>query len=260
MKSLNFMIESIRLRISEQMMYKMNFIIMIFTLMSFDLILPLVTILIYMNSSGFPGWNFNEILLFQGIFIIVNAIDRMFFQRVDWSLSYDVRTGMFDRYLLYPIGTLQYISFTNFGLEHVANLILGFVLIIYSIVKLKIILTLTNLLLFFAFVFLAILFIFSIAILNFSIIVRAVRVGRLGEFFRTIKNFGQYPVNIYNLFLSSLFRYVFPLTIMAYIPSKILLGDFPDNLLIVSVVIILFFFICRALWKSALKNYTSAGG
>ncbi|MEM2138881.1 MAG: ABC-2 family transporter protein [Candidatus Woesearchaeota archaeon] len=260
MKTLDFFIKSIKLRIQEQMMFKANFILMMFTLLSFDLALPLITILIYMNTNGFPGWSFNEILLLQGIFMLINSIDRMFFQRVDWSLSYDVRNGMFDRYLLYPVDTLKYISFTNFGLEHIADFLLGIVLIIYSSIKLNIVFTLDKIILFLIFLFTALLFIFSIAILRYSIIINAVKIGRLGEFMRTIKNYAQYPNEIYGNFLGFIFRYLIPLTALAYIPSKILIESYKNNLIYTFIVVVLFFILSNYLWKKAIKKYSSAGG
>jgi ABC-2 type transport system permease protein len=260
MRVFNFFVESVKLRIEEQMMYKLNFIIRMITLMSFDLVFPLVTILIYMTSNGFPGWSFEQILLFQGIFIMINSIDRMFFQRVDWSLAYDVRAGLFDRYLLYPINALVYISFTNFGLEHIADFILGTGLIIYSVIKLHIVLTFSNVFLFLGFIIIGLLFILTLAILKFSIIIRVVKIGRLGEFFRTLKNYGQYPVEIYNAFLSSVFRYIIPLTLLGYIPSLILLNKMTENFFIAGFVVFISFVLSIMLWKSSLKKYTSAGG
>lgn len=260
MKLFNFFIGSMKLRLEEQMMYKANFIIRMITLMSFDLVLPLVTILIYLKSNGFPGWDFNQILLFQGIFIFVNSLDRMFFQRVDWSLGYDVKSGVFDRYLLYPMNTLAYITFTNFGFEHIADFVLGIGLVIYALIKLKLTLTFLNLSLFIGSLLIALLFIFSLAMLKFSIIVKFVKVGRLGEFFRAVKNFGQYPVNIYSTFLSSIFRYIIPLTLLAYIPSMILLDAISSGFLIAVAVTLVFFVFTLVLWKDTLKHYTSAGG
>lgn len=241
-------------------MFKANFLLMVFTLLSFDLALPLITILIYINTNGFPGWSFHEILLLQGIFMIINSIDRMFFQRVDWSLSYDVRSGLFDRYLLYPIDTLKYISFTNFGLEHIADFILGNILIIYSLIKLKISPTIEQMILFFLFILLGLIFIFSIAILKYAIIINAVKIGRLGEFIRTIKNYAQYPNEIYSNFLVFIFRYLLPLSVLAYLPSKILINNYKENLIFSFIIVIIFFLVCIYLWKRAIKNYVSAGG
>jgi ABC-2 type transport system permease protein len=260
MKLFDFFVETLKLRIEEQMMYKLNFIIMVITLMSFNLVLPFATILIYLNSNGFPGWDFNQIILFQGVFILVNSVDLMFFQRVDWSLSYDVRNGVFDRYLLYPVNTLAYLTFTNFSLEHIADALLGIAVIIYAVIKLKISLSIADFFLFIGFLLVAFAFLLSLAVIKCAILIRVVRGGRLGEFFRTVQTFGQYPVNIYNSFLSSIFRYVLPLTVLAYIPSMVLLGNITKSFFIAGGVVFIIAIIAVVLWNSSLKKYTSAGG
>jgi ABC-2 type transport system permease protein len=260
MKILDFFLTTVKMTISQEMAYKFNFLLRMLTLMTFDLVLPFITILIYLKSNGFVGWDFNEILLFQGVFIFVNSIDRMFFQKVDWSLSYDVRGGNFDRYLLFPVNTLAYISFSNFALEHIADMLLGIALIIYAIIKISPVLTLLHIILFFAYICLALVFVFSLAVIKYSIIIRVVRIGRLGELFNTVLDYGQYPINIYNAFLSSLFRYILPLAVIAYFPSTVLLDRASANIIEVAAVILVIFIFSVNLWKYSLKYYTSAGG
>ena len=63
MKSLNVLKRCIILLLSKEMMYKANFIVRVLTFTTFDLILPLLILLIYSNTNGFTGWTFNEILL-----------------------------------------------------------------------------------------------------------------------------------------------------------------------------------------------------
>ena len=260
MKLINFFIGCVKKRLSEEMAYKSNFIISMMTLLTFNIILPFVTILIYLNTEGFKGWSFDQILLFQGIYILVNSIDSMFFQRVDWTLSYDVRSGYFDRYLLYPINTLAYISFTNFSIEHIADFVLGIVIIIYSLVHMATIFTIQKVVLFFGFFALALIFVFSLAILKYAIILKAVKIGRLGEFFRTVLSYGQYPIDIYGKVLSTFFKYLLPLAVIAYFPSKVLLDFGISNILMIISSVIIILVLCILLWNNAIKNYTSAGG
>ncbi|MBU0757886.1 MAG: ABC-2 family transporter protein [Nanoarchaeota archaeon] len=256
----DFFMQSLKMTLSQQMAYKFNFILRVITLFSFDMMIPLVTIIIYSNTKGFPGWGLNEIILFQGIFIFLNSIDRMFFQRVDWTLSYDVRTGGFDRYLLFPINTLAYISFTNLSVEHIADFLIGIVLALYSFNKLNISISIFRLLLFMASLLFALMLVFSIAVIKYSIILRTVRIGRLGELVRTVKNYGQYPNNIFSAFLSSAFRFVLPISIFAFVPSKILLESYSSGILVIFTVIIAIFIFSLVFWKESLKKYTSAGG
>ncbi len=252
--------KSASMTLSREMAYKFNFIVRTLTLLSFDLVMPLITILIYLSTKGFPGWSFEQILLFQGIFLIINSIDRIFFQAVDWTLTHSVRTGSFDRYLLYPMNTLAYLSFNNLNFEHLANLLIGIGLLVYSALQLNLVITFSTVLLVAAAFGFAALFIYSMAILRFAIIIRAVIIGRIGELFRIIKTFGEYPVSIYNKFLSSVFRYVIPLTVLSTIPSRVLLSNIENTMYLSFIAIFILFLLCQSFWNSTLKNYESAGG
>ena len=260
MRHLRFFIACLKMTIEEQMAFKLNFILRTMTLLSFDMVLPFVTILIYLNTEGFPGWDLYQIILFNGVFIFINSIDRMFFQRVDWSLSYDVRGGNFDRYLLYPVNTLAYISFTNLGIEHFADFLIGIALIAFSFLKLNLALGINGIILFFAYLSLAIVFIFTLAIIKYSLFIRFVKLGRVGELFRVIKTYGQYPADIYGGLMSSILRYIIPLAILAYYPSMALLNLGKENFFAIAFIIIALFFLSYHIWKNTLKQYTSAGG
>jgi len=260
MRYLNYFLKNVRMILSSEMQYKANFIIRIITLSSFDIIMPIIGLLIYVRSNGFYGWSLYEFLLFQGVFMMVTGIDRLFFQKVDWSLSEMVLNGTLDRDLLYPIDTLSYISFKNLNLEQIVNTLLGISVIIYSIVKLDITVTPKNLILFLMFIFFAIVLIFSLAMLRFGIIVRAIMIGRIGELFRISKSYAQYPVDIFSSFFSSAFRYLIPLAIIAHYPSSALLGKTVENFHYVLLSIVIILIITRYFWLKTLKYYESSGG
>ena len=111
-----------------------------------------------------------------------------------------------------------------------------------------------------AYVLLAFIFVFSLAILKNAIIIKAVKLGRVGEFFRVIKNYGQYPADIYSSGISTVFRYLIPLALLAYYPSTVLIEKADNNLMLVALVTITIFLLSRYYWQSTLKSYTSAGG
>ncbi|MDR1689724.1 MAG: hypothetical protein LBS21_14115, partial [Clostridiales bacterium] len=54
--------------------YRFDFILSLFITLLSNIFLPLITILIYNSGSGFPGWNFYEVLLVQAIFTLSNGI------------------------------------------------------------------------------------------------------------------------------------------------------------------------------------------
>lgn len=258
MSHLRFLKKAMQMTLSTEMMYKLNFFLRMITLLSFDLILPLVTMIIYLSTDGFPGWTLNEIILFNGIFIFINGLDRLFFQQVDWTLSHMVKSGNFDRVLLYPVNTLAYLSFHNFRPEHLSNLLVGVVFIAYSFIKIPIVLSLNSALLFILYFVLALMLVYSMAVLRFALIIKAIEIGRIGELFRTIRSYAEYPVDIFSRFISSGLRYLLPLAVIAYYPSRVLLEKSTEFTPMISVVLL--FIISEILWRISLKYYTSAGG
>ncbi|MBN2368210.1 ABC-2 family transporter protein [Candidatus Woesearchaeota archaeon] len=260
MKYMNFFFSSLKVSLSQQMVYKANYFIRTLTLMGFDMVLPFVTILIYLNTKGFNGWSFDEIILFQGIFILVNALDRFFFRRANWFLSNDIRNGNFDRYLLYPVNVLAYVSFTHLAPEQAAQVVVGIAVIIYSLVKLSVSLTVMKVIGFFLFLALAMVLLLSLQIFQYAVILRAVMMGRMGEFIMTLKRYGEYPVEIYGGALSSVLRYVLPLSVLAYVPSNVLLSKASENYFFIGIIIVAIFFLSYSFWLNSLRNYTSAGG
>ena len=178
----------------------------------------------------------------------------------DWSLSHTVRNGNFDRFLLYPIDTLTLISASNFVPEQIFTFLVGCTIFTMTFIKLGITLSIIQILQFIALILFGFVFMYSIAMIKFSIIIRVVVITRIGEFFRTVKRFARDPMDVYGNVLSSFFRYIFPLIILAEFPTLVLLDKPMNNLGIVLIVIILFYFISRYYWLNTLKKYTSTGG
>lgn len=260
MKLFTYYKQAVKMVIAREMMYRVNFIVRMITLFCFELMGPLITTLIYLSSKGIPGWSLYEILLLQAVFMFINSIERMFFQRTDWGLSQYVRSGSLDRFLLYPIDTLTLISANNFTPEQIFTNILSVVLFIYSFIKLEISMTWVMTFKFIVLFLLTLIFIYSMAMLRFSIIVRVVVMNRLGELFRTIKNFALYPINVYGPIISSFFKYILPIAILTNYPTSVLLNRSLENIQYVILAIIIFFILTRLLWKDSIKNYASAGG
>jgi ABC-2 type transport system permease protein len=260
MKIVKYYMQAIKMVIAREMMYRINFFIRMITLFCFELMGPLITTLIYMSSKGILGWSLYEILLLQAVFMFINSIERMFFQRTDWSLSMYVRSGSLDRFLLYPIDTLTLISANNFTPEQIFTNVLSIILFIYSFIQLNISLTWMMILKFIILFIFALVFIYSMAMLRFSIIIRVVVMNRLGELHRTIKNFALYPINVYGPILSAFFKYILPISILTNYPTAVILNRSLENIQYVILSIIILFILTRLFWKNAIKNYASAGG
>src|SRR5690606_27676362 len=90
----------IRVKIAELMAYRSHFFLSVLLLIIGDLVVPLITLLIYQSGASFPGWSLHEALLVQAIFVLGKGVAfPFFFGMVGTTLSL-VREGTFDLLLL----------------------------------------------------------------------------------------------------------------------------------------------------------------
>ena len=77
-----------KLRLALEMAYRKNFIMRMISLVIFDIISPIIAIVIYNISSGIPGWEFSEFLLFIGTFTFVFGAEHFCFSMLPWMTSW----------------------------------------------------------------------------------------------------------------------------------------------------------------------------
>ncbi|MFD2503728.1 hypothetical protein ACFSS9_03735 [Paenibacillus septentrionalis] len=73
-----------RVKLAEQMAYRSHFALSVVLLIIGDLVVPLITLLVYRSGASFPGWNLHEALLVQAIFVLAKGIAFPFFFRYGW--------------------------------------------------------------------------------------------------------------------------------------------------------------------------------
>ena len=243
-----------------QMTYRINFFLTMGMMMMFNLAFPLVTFLIYLNSNGFPGWNFDQILLFQGFVIMVWGLQQFFLGNVSWELNRIVREGQLDKLLVLPMGPFEFLMTTEASLEVVPEIFLGIFLVLFAMAKLGLIFSLTAWVLMILFLILALIFLGSLNAIQMALVIRFVQIRRLGELLRVASLFGQYPANIYSKAVQTLLIGAIPFALIAFYPSSAVLGRITEIPYIAIISTFCFAMIAVAVWKNALKKYTSAGG
>ena len=91
--------------------------------------------IIFSQIPDLAGWTFDEILFIYGFSLIPKAIDHMFFDNL-WMIGYSiVRKGDFDKYLTRPINSLFYVTVEKFQVDAFGELLMGIILITYSLIR-----------------------------------------------------------------------------------------------------------------------------
>ena len=249
----------LRTKIAEQMAYRSHFFLSIILLVAGDLLVPMITLLVYQSGASFPGWSLHEAMLIQGVFGIAKGIAfPLFFGMVGSTLSM-VREGTFDLLLLKPRPVLFMTMLNGLDPEDFGRLISGGVLFGYALSGLPAPTTIGWIQ--FGGLFLASLMVLcAFSLLLSGLLFRWVGSSRVYDIFDSVTSFGLYPGTIYAKSFQQLLTYVIPVGIIAFVPASALLGQAGWDTVGAAAAAVLFLGAGILYWHRMLRGYTSAGG
>lgn len=214
--------------------------------------------------SGIPdlvGFSFEQILFIYGFSLLPKGLDHLFFDNL-WSVGYFiVRKGDFDKYLTRPINSLFYVIAEKFCVDAFGELLMGLILVVYSVIKLKLAITWYMIVLFIVAVVFATFIYTALKIATSAIAFWTKASGHITHMVYMTNDFSKYPTTIYNKFVRTFITYVVPFAFTAYYPaSYFLTGENPlfciGGTVVASVVL---FTISVLIWNRGIKAYESAG-
>lgn len=218
-----------------------------------NLITPIMFYSIYAMKFSYPGWSLEQVLFFYGTYILIEGIAFTFFQQVLWKLPNRLLDGRFDYYLVRGISPL-FLSFSDaFFLEGSGDILTGLVFIILFWKP-------GNVIGYALTILLAEIFILSLVILFLAIAIKAVRIESLSSIFWYSLEFGRYPIEVYPFVIRFVFTFIFPVTLISWLPAKIFFGLSLNMLAIPTCITFALLAVSLIAWKKALRSYTSAGG
>ncbi len=260
-KFIRILKKAIGMSLAEEMAYKWNFYVKAFACAISDFVGPLLTLLIYTTSEGIPGWGFYEFLLFQGTLTLVFGLGHTFVMMMPYDIMSSVRLGEFDKYLVKPFNTLLYMLATSFDMEGLAEVLVGIIIVAFSMFKLGISVLSFDFLAFIVLVIAGFLMQAAAMTLISAISFIVVNSDALVQLYFKISDFVRYPLNVYNFGIRFFLTFMFPLAISSFYPSIVLIqGATPKIMLTALIPIAVFLVASVLLWNRAMKSYTSAGG
>lgn len=249
-----------KMGISRSIEYRFDFLLGMFVSLIFSSIGPILQYVIFTQTKGFPGWNLDQIILFQGILLFVLGMRRMAFGGLPGYVNRLVRRGDFDRLLLKPYPPIGVILVSGFNLDSIGSIIAGLSIAIYSILKMGIHIGIIQILVFLLAIVFGIILFMGFQILYTSIVIMLVQIGRLDELLNNILRFGEYPISIFSRTLQTALVTVIPFAVWVNIPANALLNNLDYTISITFIFSLVFFFLNLKIWNLCLRNYTSAGG
>lgn len=206
-------------------------------------------------------WTQWECVLLVGTHQIITQVFQAFFYMNLVDLPELVRTGRLDLLLLQPIDSQFAVSVRRFGFDSLVSGLVGVIVVIFSLYKLSIVPSWSQVVLYFACVGLGLGIHYSVLFGLATASIWIVRAQGLIYGYYNLFNVARYPADIFHGIFRFVFSWVIPVMIVANVPARILTRGFenpwPGFLHLVAATCIVVFAV-RGLWMLALRRYGSA--
>ncbi len=213
----------------------------------------------FQNNTSIGGWEFEQALIIQGIYTILNGITNTWFNPNLTEIVKHIREGTLDFVLLKPIDSQFYISLKKISPSGFLEIILGFCLLSYCIKINNVILNLSFLSLSLITIICSICILYSLWFFISTTTIWFVKTWNATEVLRSFLYIGRFPLNSFSFSLRIFFSVIIPIAFITTIPSEAFLGlSQLWKILLEIIVALVFLLTSRKFWLFALKFYSSA--
>ena len=245
--------------LASEMEYKTNiFIDLITAILSLIGSIFLLSIF-FQNNESIGGWEFEQALIIQGIYTILNGITNTWFNPNLTEIVKHIREGTLDFVLLKPIDSQFFISLKKINPSGFLEIILGICLLLYCIKINQININFSFLNLCLITIICSICILYSLWFFISTTTIWFVKTWNATEVLRSFLYIGRFPLNSFSLSLRIIFSVFIPIAFITTIPSEVFLGLSQLWKILLEVIVATVFIITsRKFWFFALRFYTSA--
>jgi len=249
----------IKTSLASELEYKTNIIIDFITaIMSLIGSIFLLSIF-FQSTDNIGGWKFEQALIIQGIYTILNGITNTWFNPNLSEIVKHIREGTLDFVLIKPIDSQFFISLKKIAPSGFLEIILGFALLFYCLVINQININIVFLVLCITTLLCSILILYSLWFLISTTTIWFVKTWNATEVLRSFLYIGRFPLNSFSFSLRIFFSIFVPIAFITTIPSEVFLGLAQLWEIILELFVsVIFLIVSRRFWLFALKFYTSA--
>jgi ABC-2 type transport system permease protein len=249
----------LRFSFSKAMEFRVDFFFRIIM----DCIYYVVNILffkvIYLHTPVIAGWREDQIMVFVGAYILVDALNMTIFSTNLWWLPWLINKGELDYYLIRPVRPLFFLSLREFSANSFMNLIIAAGFLIYALTQYQGSFNVGDLFLFALLIINGTILYFCIQMLTILPVFWTQSTRGFVDLFFTLGQAMERPHRIYKGFFKVLFTTLLPFALIASFPMQIFLeGADLKTMLHLTAVTAGFFFLLNFFWSKGLRNYSSA--
>lgn len=250
-----------KLNIKKIFEYRADFFLGFVLLILGQLVNLVFLYLIFEQIPTINGWRFDEMLLIYGFYTLCNGGYSLVFSNLRSTKAY-LFSGELEIMLIRPISLIFHIIISAFNQNAIGEIILGFIITIYSLKKLSILITPVNTLLVICF------FAFGTIILgSISILATTILFFTKGSFtpidsIFTLIQFGKYPLPIFNKYIQMFLTWIIPFGFIGFYPSEYFLKNNHANfpiLLVEILIVVIFFKLSICFFNYGLRKHEGVG-
>jgi ABC-2 type transport system permease protein len=220
-------------------------------------LLPLVVL--YDGRDSVAGWDVSEALIVMAYFMAVKAVLEGVISPSLIDLVERIRSGAFDYVLLKPVDAQALVSASRFEPWKIFDILAAIGLASYAFYRRGEVPELANIALGLVMFGAGVLAMYSIWIVFAAASFWVVRLDNLTFLIGAIFDTARWPVYVFRGVWRVVFTFVFPIAVMTTYPAMALLGTLDAETALATLGgTALLLLVSRLVWRTAIRNYTSA--
>lgn len=216
--------------------------------------------LIIGNSKTIAGWSYDEVLILLSFFTMIDAFTWSVFYPNMINYTESIYQGSLSALLLLPVNSVFIILTKEANYHNVPRFFIGFTILISTVVRMQIEVTIYQVLLA-TFVFIiSLIFIYSGWFILATLTFWAEKLNNINEVMPGFRSVYQMPARIYTGVTGFIITFVFPLGLVTTLPSEIILKR--NNIFDIFYFFIftcIFAYLTLSFYKFSIKKYSSVG-
>ncbi len=215
--------------------------------------------ILYNNITNIANWSKYEIMLIYAIASLNMSIYSILYGNYR-NLKRYIFNGELEMMLTKPLDIVLHLRMREVSIQPLVNIIVYITLFFFCLKQLNKSITCIILLKIVWLSILGVLFIASIALTSLSVLFYTRYTYTPYDSIMTTLELANYPINIFSEIVKNIVLTVFPIALIGYLPANtILLKDNVATNKIVVIIILIYYFISKLIFKTSIKRYDGLG-
>lgn len=215
--------------------------------------------IVYLHTPILGGWSQDQLIIFIGAFIFVDAVSMTFFASNGWWFPTYINRGDLDYYLTKPVSSFFFMGFREIAANSFLNFILAICVLSYILITSSLSFDPIKIPLFFLCLINGAFLGYMVQLIFLMPVFWTQSPRGFGDLFYAAEKISHRPDGIFKGHIRRFFLYLLPFGLMASYPTRFLIT--PNSYHIIGEIILTslgIYTVVYLMWKRGLRDYSSA--